>query len=369
MKHIRLPKIVQGLAIAVLAVAGAEVFLQLTVSPTIEHSHWYTGGIHTPHDKYEFVFTPNYSGWMRHSDNVFLEELTLDPHGFRQPAKHPDSKQDVLLLGGRSMAFSYGLRDEHALPRAIGDALTIPSSVYSASWPGFDTFRIFHAYRESLEPKIDPRIAVIFFWEETLTEFATIPHYFDEFVYSGDETPDLFRYFDDIAIAPPTGRGQLLLGDWYYKSMIGHKLGNELDNLGGRVARTMRRLDLWERPAEMPLTRNAADEEHSAERFAAWTAYLTKYFGGSDKKLLFVFLPRKEHTFTPARYDRATSLLPNGARYLDLNRSLGQQISLSDGYLAAGHYTADSMALIGRTIAREINAIQGAATTMFEGSN
>ncbi len=227
-----------------LAVAGAEVFLQLTVSPTIEHSRWYTGDIHTPDDKYEFVFTPNYSGWMRHFDNVFLEELTLDAHGFRQPAKHPDSKQAVLLLGGYSMTFSYGLRDEHALPRAIGDALTIPSSVYAASWPGFDTYRMFHVYKDSLEAEIDPRIAVILFWEESLADFANLPRNFDEFTYSAAEAPDLFRYFDHSAIAPPAGRTQLLLGQWYYKSMLAHKLGNELNWLDGRMTRALRRLGL-----------------------------------------------------------------------------------------------------------------------------
>ena len=58
-----------------LAVATAEVLLQLTVSPTIEHSRWYTGDIHTPDDKYEFVFT-QLQRVMRHFDNA--EELSLD---------------------------------------------------------------------------------------------------------------------------------------------------------------------------------------------------------------------------------------------------------------------------------------------------
>lgn len=359
MKHIAVRKIVQGLAVAALAVAGAEVFLQLIVSPTIEHARWYTGDIHTPDDKYEFVFTPDYSGWMRHFDNVFLEKLTLDPHGFRQPAKHPDSKQAVLLLGGYSMTFSYGLSDEQALPRAIGDALTIPSSIYTASWPGFDTYRMFHVYKDLLEAEIDPRIAVILFWEETLADFADLPRTFDEFAYSGSEAPDLFRYFEHSAIAPPKGRAQLLLGQWYYKSMLAHKLGNELNWLDGRMTRALRRLGVSISSEQAPVASRAPDEEQGAERFRAWTDYLTEYFGGTDR-VLFVFLPRKAQAFIGDRYDRAISLLPAGAHHLDLNRSLGERIPFTGGYLAQGHYSAGSASLIGTTIAQEIDSMQGA---------
>ena len=42
MAHFSLRKILQGLAVAFIVVTAAEIFLQLIVSPTIQHSLWYT---------------------------------------------------------------------------------------------------------------------------------------------------------------------------------------------------------------------------------------------------------------------------------------------------------------------------------------
>ena len=125
------------------------------------------------------------------------------------------------------------------------------------------------------------------------------------------------------------------------------------------MTRALRRLGLSTPPEEAPVASSTPDEEQGAERFRAWTDYLTEYFGGSDR-VLFVFLPRKARAFTGDRYDRAISLLPAGAHHLDLNRSLGERIPFTEGYLAQGHYSAGSARLIGTTIAQEIDSMQSA---------
>jgi hypothetical protein len=198
----------------------------------------------------------------------------------------------VLLLGGYSMTFSYGLRDLGAAARN-GDALTI--RLCSPPWPGFDTYRMFHVYKDPLS-----RSRAAYRRDFVLEESWRISQTCHATSTSSRTALRRPIYSANSASSPRGARNAT--GQWYYKSMLAHKLGNELNWLDGRMTRALRRLGVSTSSEQAPVASSATDEERGAERFRAWTDYLTEYFGGSDR-VLFVFLPRKAQTFTGDRYD------------------------------------------------------------------
>ncbi len=320
-------RIVLGIVACVIALVVAEIFMRAVLPITIEQSLWYTGDIHTKNDKYVFVFTPGYQGWMRHSDQVFLERLTLDSHGFRRAASHPRSEQDVVMLGGYSMAFSYGLGDDDTLNRTIGNGLAKPSTVYNTAWPGFNTFRNFHIYRDLLENEVQPEFAVILLWEKSLAAYGHIPEDPEHFRNDAATAADLFVYFDHHAVEQPDDWLRRSVGKLYYRSIIAHKLSNLLYGLERPIARLFQLIDASAKVVKPGApTDPEFEEQRGAERFQTWTDYLQRYFGGSDK-VLFVFLPRQDD-YRADRNDPAVARLPAGAHYLLRRRCWGSALPM-----------------------------------------
>lgn len=342
----------------VFVILASEVFLNLVLSPTIEKSLWFTTGIHTPDETFGFVFTPNYRGWMRHADGVFLAPLKLEEHGFRLPVKPTSSKQNVVLIGGYSMAFSYGLTDDLTLHRFIGASLSTPTSVYNTAWPGFDSFRNFHVYKHGLAKDLRPDFAVILFYQETLASFADLPEDLDRFPDDRSTDERTFEYFDGTVVNTPPGRVSRALGGLYYESIIAHNLSQRLTSL----EKVLLKSPADDEVAGVKIAEKPSADTEGAKRFKAWTTYLQKYFGGKGN-VLFVFTPYMAEQLTDARrrfYEPLIANLPTGADYLDLNKSLAEAVD-QNGYIGWGHYSGASAALLGKAIARRVDGIQHSA--------
>jgi hypothetical protein len=343
------------LSTAAAALLLSELFLNLVLSPEITKSLWYTDGIHTQDFRFGFVFTPNYRGWMRHSDKVYLVPLKLDQYGYRNPAISAGSRQEVLAIGGRSMMFSYGMTDDHTLPHEIGASLSIPSTVYNAAWPSFHLYREFHIYRERLARRIRPDFTVIAFYQDLIEQYAKreVPEDFTHFDAPAPPHDEMFYYYEQMALNHPEDSVSQALGKLFYRSIIAHKLGMRL----ARVEQFCLRLLHGRSAVAVSADPNAVAD--GTRRFRPWTTYLQEYFGGRDK-VLFVFLPGIAWSgldMKPDQYDPLVAALPDHSNYLDLNRLFGDRVR-ANGYIAWGHYSAASTALLGQAIGARINQIQ-----------
>jgi lysophospholipase L1-like esterase len=68
-----------------------------------------------------FVYPPNYEGRFERDDSEFAFTYATDEHGFRNPSPWPERAEIVVL--GDSMAFGYGVDDEHAWTALLADWL------------------------------------------------------------------------------------------------------------------------------------------------------------------------------------------------------------------------------------------------------
>jgi hypothetical protein len=342
---------VRGLMALVMGLVLAECVLQLILSRTSHIPFWYTEGVHVPDKQFGFRFKPGYRGVMRHKDGVFYQSLALDKHGFRMPAAGPDDQQSILLLGGRSMAFSYGLRDEDTLHAAIRERMGRPSTVYNAAWPGFNGFRNFHVYQATLGQEIEPDYTVVLCYLETLEKvFRELPEDLSVFS-SGQVDPDsFFKYYDNLVMPVPEGALAGGMGKLYYESFLLNKIGT----LAGQAEAVIR-------PLVTAGNDNAEDSEPELDEATAkarvrqWVEYLVERQGGKDR-VLFVFLPIHEPR-RPEFYEPLASSLPADVQYLDLHQSMAAELRQT-GYLAWGHYTPASVRKIAAVVAAKLNSMQ-----------
>jgi hypothetical protein len=334
------------LLMALFAVLCAECFLNLVLSHTMENSLWFTGDIHEPDPKYAFRFAPHYSGWMRFKNELFLERLELDGHGDRMPAVPRDTAREVVLIGGYSIAFSYGVPDSATIHHMIANHLAKPSLVRNTAWPGFDPYRNFHIYRDQVKGRRPADIAVILFYQDDLRSFEDIPLAQDEFIETRPKG-DLFAAFQHHALAPPINSIGRLTPVLYYRSIIWHKMADRVEQLTAALPLSLNRA-----PLPNLADRSSPPSAMAGERLRSFTSFVCSYFGGIDH-VLFVVLPGGQ---PQTSVDELITELPENAHLLDLNRTSNDTIAHL-GTFAIGHYSAASCAYVGRQIAMAVNEL------------
>ena len=141
MRRVSRPIAVTAAAIA--ALIAAELFLQVSQSRTMLMGLYYAPGIHSPSERFGFVFTPHYVGVMQHPEGVLAVPLSLDEYGFRPPVVNRTTGPyaEVLFIGGMSMMFSYALLNEESLPAQVAHSAQHSLRVRNTAWPGFNFFR------------------------------------------------------------------------------------------------------------------------------------------------------------------------------------------------------------------------------------
>lgn len=140
-----------------------ESLLRVLVPSPIFYSTWFTTGVHQHDPRFGFVFRPGYEGAMRNVDKVWMEPVHLDAQGFRQSAVNhsrkllsdgnsPRQPVRIVMLGGASMGFGYGLTDDETLHHQIAQHLSDACQIDLISWPGFTLGQDVQKLTQMLEP-------------------------------------------------------------------------------------------------------------------------------------------------------------------------------------------------------------------------
>ena len=336
----RLRPITLGTAVVLAAVTAAELFLRLMVPPEVAFGTWYSPGIHRADEQFGFLFQPGYRGVMHHADRVGGVPLRLDARGHRRSAGTGD--RDVVLIGGASMVFSYGLPDAQTVHAEL--ARRSPDlTVYNTAWPGFGTLRNWHVFRDRFEPDIDPSIAVVFFYDAVPADFADTP---DDFALPAPQPRDrLFRFRSDLVLYH-SGRIANLMGPWYYRSYVGHHLAAAADDL----------LDgLLGDPRDEPGAPSAPASDGAA-RFVALLRHLDDHFSQRGARMLVAFAPKRRRGAD--FYEPLAELVPPDIPWIDLHGPLITRLG-PDDWIASGHYGPPITREMGRLLAERIEGLPG----------
>ncbi|MDH3349519.1 MAG: hypothetical protein OEM02_15640 [Desulfobulbaceae bacterium] len=354
--------IVKYIFITVFSVLVAEGMLNFVCSPTILMSKWFTGNIHTPDGLFGFKMTPYYDGWMRHEDDPFLKRLTLDANGFRNPAINSISKQDIVLIGGYSMMFGYGVEDVDSVHFQVQKNLDQPANVYNTAWPGFDSRRNLKVYQDKLEDHISPQLIIISFWGETLESFSDYDDISKESKITQQDVDELFFYDRNHVLRRPVGGVAQMSGYLYFNSMVVHGFSNMLDNLYSKRLKIKDKvvgINLFDSRlfvnTKAGMRRDGNADSLGAVKFQHYVKLLQNYFKDQNQKVLFVFLPKEG--VRKGYYDELVALLSNSSDYIDVNAQLHKKIWKTK-FIAKGHYSEKHCELIGKSIAVKINEMQ-----------
>ncbi len=337
----------------IIAVIGAEIFLRLLVPVEIFQATWFSRGVHTPNDKYGYVFTPDYEGMMRHADGVWYEPITLDGRGMRTAAG-TDNPTNVLLLGGRSMMFCYGVADEDTVHHVVERETQSDVRVDAVAWPGFNLNQSFHLYRDLVEPEFPPDLVVICWylpaapvgWADAHTDLtepqeppdaAEIFHFMDDLVVSSDRLGFVGR-----AIGAPVFRSRVLYGTVRQAGLA----ESNIDLVTGAIRkRTSGRQD------------QRARAEEGTERFRTTLTGLRDYFLERDAEVLVVVIPNGARS--AQWYDPMMWIVPEGIEVWNLHKELADSLDSREDFLANLHYAPSATELIGKRLAKRIDQMLG----------
>jgi hypothetical protein len=337
----------------VLAALLSEGFLRLTIPFEIMFQTWFTRGAHTPDDSFGLVYTKNYQGYMRHADGVWNIPLTLDENGFRRP-QFPRSGQngtDIVMIGGASIIFCYGLPDERTIAAHMVRNARMPVTVHNAAWPGLDLYTNFHVYKRLLEPQAKPRLAILNFWGTTADSFARLPEdgNYDQVKRAGKKE-SLFRHFPDLSVAP-SGKMATLAGGFYYASYIGAGLVSFFDkaiDTAVRIRRYTTAIAHYARPNPPLPGKSGEKEKGNLVKFHHFIEYLDLYFRERNCLILLNFLPcGHSRDF----YRELKSAVPSGVPLIDLHEALHDQFAAGSNYIALNHYNDRAARIVGEKMA------------------
>ncbi len=336
------------LAVCVGALA-AEGFTRLTIEPDAMFEIAFSPGAQTPSEKYGFVYTPNFDGYMRHPDKVWAVPVAFDEYGFRKPASTPDTTADerlkVVLIGGRSMTMCYGLPDHKTIQRFMVEDAERPLQVHSTGWAGFDPLRSWHYYLDTLDRDLDVDVALFCINPGAIEQYGTLPD--DLATIPRHPIQERFFYMMDGNVRMPKDALEDWLGPDYFASYV-------LYGLLRYRQFPQQWLAAWTRDEEPPAQRGpddevgaapmaASDAETGRRRYAEFMNRMAAHFAERGAKFGVLFLASRGHPvdcYTP--FDDA---LPAAIPRLDLQARLRAGMQNAE-FIGMGHYNARHSALI-----------------------
>lgn len=360
---------------------SCELFTRLIVPPPIFYSLWFEGDVHQADETFGFVFRPGYQGGMRHADGVWDVPLSLDSHGFRQPVRSDSqpAERRVILLGGASMAFSYGLTDLESLHGQIARRLPARWSAQTIAWPGFSLLQDLYKYRDRLGRDPGDFVIVCAYAETDFEQSVVNPF---------ESLLDVRMQADaaQTALANPAVMGQsattanalnwvgsvvvpaepmaVEIGPLFYRSYVVAGLGRLLSPLlSGAMSIRDRRVAGASQQLMGSGIEHAATETVQAELLGIPRAYhaATTLRELGVEQVLIVALPHQKEFFGPSRLPVPDD---SSIRVLDLRQAFDDSAASTSpvaDWIAQGHYGIHQASWLAAVI-ESVNEHAGGAT-------
>lgn len=321
----------------VIATLLAEGLLQLVRSKTIDMTLWFSGAYAEPNAHFGFNLKPNYEGYMRHRDSLFESELTLDAYGLRRPVMSSQGHaKNVLLLGGESMVFSYGLSDDEMLASQIAQHSKFPLNIRTASLPGMDIYRTWHYYREFLEGNTAiPDLVIISIFDKRLYSYRALPADLEQLPQAKD-VAELFAFSQSV-LNYRGGALALRFRDLYTNSFLAYRFGRVLDGSDDNVSHREQ--------MELAFQSDSERIAHARRDFERLLERVVGYFKEKGSNVGVVFLPTWRGG--PNYFKDFYSVLPKNVGWFDLQANC----SLERHWIASGHYSEKDASILGGCMA------------------
>jgi hypothetical protein len=346
------------LAVAI-AIILAEAFLQITLEKERVFETWYTPGIHAPSKKFGFVFASGYKGYMRHKDKVWNVPLQLNEHGFRQPvlAGPGRPRRKVVMIGGASLMFCYGLPDHQTITSQIAKASEHNLEIHNTAWPGFDALRNWHVFLDTLDASEEFDAAIVAITPKHALKYcAALPNDFSQ-LPPHPPSEEFFAFMDGLAIRD-RGRLAEALGPAYFRWFVAYK---SLSLVDGFFPEQQGWRDLEPEEAVNLTNEKVNQTEFALQQFSRFLLYLDAHFRQRGTKMLVLFLPRVGRRLD--FYDPLPTAIPQHIAWVDLHKELLPQLNPNE-YIAWTHYSAEQAERIGKRLAEEIDRLLDADISM-----
>ena len=334
-------------ACALVAAATAEVLLRCAEPPDIYFRPWYKNGIHRPDPLYGFRWTPGYDGYMRHPDRVYTPvPLRLNEFGFRLPVASSHAGPDalrVLLLGGRSMMFCYGLADDETIAGRMAAVSPRPVVVQNVALAGVDLYHNWHLAREQIEA-FRPDVIFICLYKKDPASFFEFAPDFTRLPPPPATEEELFVLWDGIA----GGRGPLVnrLGRRHDASYVLYGLCNIED----RIQNNLDRVHSWVRRRQEQGKIPTPQDEMRSRGLALFLQHIagSPVSGGAVTGI--VLLPQRNK---PAGlYGEFVNFLPGEIPRIDVHAGLAGELGRLP-WIADNHYGRELADRIARPMVDE----------------
>lgn len=333
-----------ALAAVLAGLLATEAFVRVMVPEEIFFETWFTPGVHAYDREMGFVFAPNYTGMMRHEENLWVgRPIRLDPYGFRLPSRREDgtgAPRKVVCLGGRSIMMSYGLADEHTVPARIVAHSRHNLEIHNTAWAGDSLERSWHYFQRTLDRENRYDLAIVSIVNPWLAPFANR----SDFTLTPDNRPEeqIFPFMEGVFL----WRSPLFhqYPEISHKTYLGYALFRQLD----RLQAALRGRSTRQRPTPERLVAGPAERDG----FIRFLEHLENGFAARGTRVLFVFLPRRG--FPPGYFAPLTERMPESLDWIDLHAEWISGTQATD-FFAGNHYTQPMADRLGEHLAQLVD--------------
>lgn len=352
-------RVLPALAAILLGALASEGFMRAILEPDALFEFSFSPGAQSPHPKYGFVFTPSWSGYMRHPDRVWCVPLAFEQHGYRLPAPARGGEQPLraVLLGGRSTAMCYGLRDHETIHHRMAERSPRPLEVWDTGWAGFDVYRSWKYFEEGLGAELDFDVVLLCINPQRTDLFLkSIPEDLGE--VRPHPVQDVMFDLTDGIVRVPSDAVERWMGRNYFRSYVVYGFLRYRKDLRRGWSDALQRLGVREPAARptLPPEQQAELERQGQERLTRFLELLDEHFRARGARLAVVLLP----SMAGARdaYAPIVAAIPPAIPHADLHDALWGQLRPQD-YIGLGHYGEQQALLIADGMLRLVERLVG----------
>ena len=350
-------KIIVGLFLFIGLLGGAEYLIQTITDKEFSFSHNFRPGPYAFNKDLGMVtYKPNYKGFMNvHGSNVRVP-VSLSQYGTREVSSNTscDDCKKILIVGGISQTFGFGLRNEDTIAENMVRSADFPLKVYNLSQPGVEALRSMGMFEDYIRHEIKPDLVIVGFYNmRDLSCYAPEGTVQNSFGKYGKRT---FEANHVIKNGWVVSKPDTLLGHLKLKSALFDGICKTAETINGyriggiaKLKRAFYQIGLIKNaPLKEGFVKPNHDFEVGAEKYIS---FIRSYFADMDTKIVFVMFPLL--TGEKDVYKNIVDYLPKDQIVFDINREVAGT-PLESEKLSDGHYNSFLAAHIGKSILNSV---------------